>query len=159
MKTIRAFLICLLVLSLLPAAVAAKDAAGIRDRLFLAIAELPDGTAGSSLRQAEAVCGLWSLSGTYRFDQYEPDALAQLLREAWSLLPEDAQAGFAEKAPAVLAEAERLLDPAAQPDGRYEDAGVSGTLEALRSDQAARDSAAALLSALAAYAAENAGQE
>ena len=132
---------------------ALPEAEEIRE-LFRQIAEIPAGAAGASLRQAEAAVYLWLTGGRFAFDRFGADSLAPVFREAWRGLTGEQRARFSENAPGVLAEARRLLDPAEETGGIYEDADLARIMEALRAENGIRASAAALIESCGAYIGE-----
>ena len=101
---------------------------------FEAFAQLPVGTAGSSLQAAKQVSDTWLFCAMHDYTQQDADVIAQKLHDALLLLPEEERALYKENAPAILAEVRRLCDPAEALGGEYADAGVAGILETLRAE-------------------------
>ena len=157
-RPLRLLLALVLILSLAAGAAAetavpaeplsVPDAAWLQENVLLPAAAFPEGTAGSSLKQAELVNTLWELSAGEQMDKMDPAALSEAIRAAFGALPEEQQTVLAEQLPA-LAEALRLsLDPDEAACSLYEDAGVAETLSALRESPEARLAAENLLQGL-----------
>ncbi len=117
----------------------------IQTSVFQDIAALPVGSAGSSLQIAGEAAELWWLGLEYRFDMLDAETLGVVMQEAWASLSAEEQADFMEKAPAVLAEAHRLLDPSEPPGGLYEDEDLVLIMDSLRADPSVCTSVEALL--------------
>ena len=125
------------------------DAGQLSASLLEPIADLPDGTAGAGLNRAVRVMYVTLTAAMYRFDLFDAEALLPAFEEAAAALTEEQRTAFAENAPAIIAEALRLCDPAEALGGEYADAGVAEVMEALRADETVAASLAALAGMMA----------
>ena len=122
---------------------AVLDAELMSESILLPIAQLPVGTAGASLQAAQKVSDIWQICTVYEFSAAPANA-----EEALAFLTDEERALFDENAPAILAEVQRLCDPAEELGGEYADAGVAELLTVLREEETVRASVAALVSCL-----------
>ena len=120
----------------------------VLEQVVRPVAELPAGTAGSSLQAARFVCSLWQACALYPMNAVDTAALQKLAEDAKAALTVEEKAAFEENAPGIFAEFARLVDPAEELGGLYADAGCAEVMEALRADEAACASAAALAEAV-----------
>lgn len=119
------------------------------ENVLAAIAGIGPGSAGSSLRQAQAVFALYTAAAQYRFDRMDAEAVRSLLQVTVQAMTEDERTSLRELLPSVRAEALRLCDPEAVCGGEYADAGVARMVDAMRADEGVRASLTALLDAAA----------
>ena len=98
------------------------------------IASLENGTAGASLKEAQAVCDLYAFCMENRLWLTETEELGRNMLAAREQLSEKELAAFDANEPAVSAEALRLLKEEEKLTDAYYDAGVAERLEALRDD-------------------------
>lgn len=127
------------------AGVALPEPDYVQDLYFGRIADLPAGTAGSSLEAAEQVVNVWLLCARIDFASLEPESVRTILSSTLAGLPPESRVRYGENAPGILSEVRRLLDPQAELSGLYEDAGLKDCLTVLRQEASVRASVEAFL--------------
>ena len=102
----------------------APEADELRDRFFLAVANLEQDTAGSSLKLATLTVDLLLFAYEYRTWDADVPALQANLLTAWNALDDDARQRFDENMPAVEALMSDALGYYLPLAGQFEDAGA-----------------------------------
>ncbi len=121
-------------------AAAAPAASELVENFFKPVAEIPTGTAGSTLKMAQVACGVLRFADSCAIRSADPEELRGNLAEAWASLSADEQAAFEEK---ILAVQGLIANAAATWEdysGLFEDAGVKEDMEALRESEEALES-------------------
>ena len=128
----------------------------IADSFFKPVAALETESAGSALKKAEAVCGLYRMCALVSFWNMDGDALCEAMEAAYQSLTEEEKQAY-EKNEGLIAQAVlELLEEGRDMDGIYEDAGVADELTFYVYDQCTRMSVESFLSY--AETLENAGE-
>lgn len=111
---------------------------------FKPVADLPRGTAGAMLKQAQAACDVLRFANDSTVRSSNPDELRANLAEAWDGLTDEERAAFEENLPALR---DMIAGSAADWEeyrGIFEDAGIAEDMLALASDETAMESFSAL---------------
>ncbi len=128
-----------------PAEAELPSVEAIADGFCRVIAGIEPGTAGASLKTAQAVCGVLRVCGLYRPAEADRAALRERLRAAEERLDETERAAYAEHLPGMAETLLKLTDGTEAPGAEYEDAGVLEETVRLLDDPAVCEGAALLL--------------
>lgn len=128
----------------------------LADEYFKVIAAVETGSAGTSLKQAEAVLGVYQFCFNHALWLADPDTLGANMLAAREMLTEEEAAAFDENEPAITAEAIRLLVEDEAVTEAYEEAGLLEHIESLRNDATVRSGVSYFLACVATL--ENIGE-
>ena len=110
----------------------------IRAGYYQLLTGLETGTAGASLKLAQAVADVYRFCQTHPFWAMDTEAFAQNLLTAQENLDETEKAAFAQYRGELVTEAVRLLDEREELGGLYADAGLEEQMSDLRNDPSVR---------------------
>ena len=118
--------------------ISVPDAGAFADYFFRPVAEIPHGTAGSSLAEASAACDVLSFAFDNELWLADTDSLQANLQEAWDSLTDAERAGFCESFPALDELLNNCFADPASDRGRFEDAGVAELMDELLAEGTAQ---------------------
>ena len=110
----------------------------IREGYYQLLTGMETGTAGASLKLAQAVAGVYRFCAAHPFWAMDTEAFAQNLLTAQENLDETEKAAFAQHRGELVMEAVRLLDEREELGGLYADAGLEEQMIELRNDPSVR---------------------
>ena len=120
---------------LIPSAPSAEE---IKAGYYQQAIELEEGTAGSSMKLAQAVERVFHFCSVCSFWCMEYEPFAKALADAQNSLTAEEKAAFTQNRGALTLEITRLLDEKEELGSAYEDAGVEARMIDLRNDPAVR---------------------
>ena len=115
----------------------APSPAELAEQYFRPIAQIPDGTAGVTLKEAQVACEALRFAYTYAVWCSDPDELRANLAEAWAGLTGEEQAAFGDHLFAIHGLVVNSTVNWTDYGWSFEDAGVGEDMQALEADRTA----------------------
>ncbi len=116
----------------------APAAESLLNEYFKAVAGIMPGTAGASLREAEALCAVMKYAENSGLLSADAASLREEMLKAWEMLGEDGQAAFDEAFMGMVSLGDQAGSDYASVSGVFEDAGVGAEMKALMENVHAR---------------------
>ena len=117
---------------------AVPAAAELEEGFFLPVAACQPGTAGASLKLAQAACTAFASAASWRVFDQKPALLRQNLQQAWDELDREQQAAFVANFGSVCGLLFDCMDNWAANRPLFEDAGAAETMDRLLADRLVR---------------------